>query len=45
MSKTGVRINDDDYAWLMKHRDDKLKGLADVLHEIIVFWEQCQNEP
>ena len=40
-----VRIYQSDRDWLMDHRDSKRKGIADVLHEIIGFWEQCQNEP
>ncbi len=41
---SGIRINDEDYTWLLDHRDSKRKGIADVVHELIAFWEQCQNE-
>lgn len=40
----GVRLHDDDHTWLMDHRDSKKKGVADVVHELIEFWGQHQND-
>lgn len=39
-----VRIYQSDKDWLLNHRDSKRKGIADVLHEIIEFWDMAQND-
>lgn len=39
-----VRIYEPDHKWLLDHRDSKRKGLANVVYEVIEFWQMCQNE-
>jgi len=43
--QVNIRVSKVDRDWLLDHRDSKRKGIADVVHEIIEFWEQCQNGP
>ena len=37
-----IKINEKDYKWIKDHCSKKYE-VADIVHELIQFWEQCQN--